>query len=152
VTGNPLGNPLENDPEREARIRARAYRLWEEDGRPHGRDVEFWERARALIGMEDSAGAGQIPNPAAPPPVRSGVRPEGGPVERPEGGPEGGAEEGRVQPRPAKAAAAKAPSRVKDAPGPEKAGKTTGPAARQGERQRTPESARKSTTRGSRKP
>lgn len=68
-------NPLENDPEREARIRARAYRLWEEDGRPHGRDVEFWERARTLIGMEDSAGAGQVPNPTAPVAIRAPKRP-----------------------------------------------------------------------------
>jgi hypothetical protein len=57
-------NPLENDAEREAKVRERAYRLWEQEDRPHGRDLEFWERARELIGMEESAGAGQIPNPA----------------------------------------------------------------------------------------
>ena len=28
-------------------IRERAYYLWEQDGRPHGRDMEFWSRAAA---------------------------------------------------------------------------------------------------------
>lgn len=48
---------------RESRIRERAYHLWEEDGRPHGREREFWERAEELIGMEDHATAGRLPNP-----------------------------------------------------------------------------------------
>jgi hypothetical protein len=56
-------NPLEDTPERTARIRERAYYLWEADGRPDGRQAEFWERARELIGIEDSAGAGLLPNP-----------------------------------------------------------------------------------------
>jgi hypothetical protein len=45
------------------RIRIRAYHLWEQDGRPAGRDAEFWERARELIAMEDNPTAGQLPNP-----------------------------------------------------------------------------------------
>jgi hypothetical protein len=57
----PNRNPLAIDPEREHRIRERAYHLWEADGKPHGRDVEYWERARALIGMEESAGSGLVP-------------------------------------------------------------------------------------------
>jgi hypothetical protein len=56
-------NPLEDTPEREARIREKAYHLWEGDGCPHGRADEFWERARELVGMEESAGAGLLPNP-----------------------------------------------------------------------------------------
>jgi len=56
-------NPLQNTPERESRIRKRAYHLWEADGRPHGHDHEFWERAEFLIGIEESAGAGLLPNP-----------------------------------------------------------------------------------------
>ncbi len=56
-------SPFDDSPAQEARIRARAYHLWEQDGRPHGRAEEFWERARELIGMEDSAGAGLLPNP-----------------------------------------------------------------------------------------
>lgn len=31
----------------EERIRTRAYFLWEQAGRPEGRDLEFWERAQA---------------------------------------------------------------------------------------------------------
>jgi hypothetical protein len=32
----------------EESVRTRAYFLWEQDGRPEGRDVEYWERARAV--------------------------------------------------------------------------------------------------------
>lgn len=60
-------SPLEMTPEREQRIRERAYHLWEADGSPHGRDLEYWERARELVGMEESAGAGLIPNPQTHP-------------------------------------------------------------------------------------
>jgi DUF2934 family protein len=56
-------NPLAIDPDREQRVRERAYHLWEADGKPHGRDVEYWERARELVGMEESAGSGLLPNP-----------------------------------------------------------------------------------------
>jgi len=30
-------------------VRELAYRLWEDDGRPDGRDQEFWFRAEALL-------------------------------------------------------------------------------------------------------
>ena len=53
----------ESDQQREQRIRERAYHLWEADGRPHGGETEYWERARALIGMEQNPDAGQLPNP-----------------------------------------------------------------------------------------
>ena len=56
-------NPLEDTPERDALIRDKAYHLWESEGRPEGRHDEFWERARELIGMQQSAGAGQLENP-----------------------------------------------------------------------------------------
>lgn len=56
-------NPLTDTPERGERIRRAAYNLWEEDGRPEGRADDHWERASFLIRMEDSAGAGQLPNP-----------------------------------------------------------------------------------------
>ncbi len=36
----------------EETIRRRAYRLWEEAGRPEGRSDEFWHAARAEIGGE----------------------------------------------------------------------------------------------------
>lgn len=68
-------NPLVTDPAREQRVRERAYHLWEADGKPHGRDAEFWERARQLIAMEESAGSGLLPNPQATPdsPLETGV-------------------------------------------------------------------------------
>ncbi len=56
-------NPLEDNSAREERIREKAYALWEADGRPPGNDLEYWERARELIGMQESAGAGQLPVP-----------------------------------------------------------------------------------------
>ena len=57
-------NPLEYDSAREERIRERAYHLWEADGRPPGNDLEYWERARELVGMQESNGAGEIPVPS----------------------------------------------------------------------------------------
>ncbi|MCQ8277950.1 DUF2934 domain-containing protein [Acetobacteraceae bacterium KSS8] len=60
-------NPLEHDRAREDKIRHRAYHLWETDGKPHGRDAEYWERASELVALEESAGAGQLPNPASVP-------------------------------------------------------------------------------------
>lgn len=69
-------NPLERDPEREERIRVRAYHLWEQDGRPDGRDAEFWERARELVGLEESSGAGLLANPMTHPTMLNG-QPEG---------------------------------------------------------------------------
>ncbi len=55
-------NPLDDtDETRLRRIRERAYHMWENEGRPHGREVEFWERATELVGMEESGLSGQIP-------------------------------------------------------------------------------------------
>ena len=64
MTTNPLDD---SDEARQQHIRDRAYHLWEADGRPHGREEEFWERARELIGIEESAHAGELPNPATLP-------------------------------------------------------------------------------------
>lgn len=58
-------------PDPEQRVRELAYHLWEQDGRPYGRDVEFWERARELF-----AGTGPLPNPVAYPTMAAG-QPEG---------------------------------------------------------------------------
>ncbi|MBV8456529.1 MAG: DUF2934 domain-containing protein [Acetobacteraceae bacterium] len=33
----------------EQQIRNRAYQIWEEEGRPHGREHEHWERARSDV-------------------------------------------------------------------------------------------------------
>ena len=56
------------DDAHERRVRERAYHLWEQEGRPHGRDTEFWERARVLVGIEENPDAGQAPNPEVKPP------------------------------------------------------------------------------------
>lgn len=58
---------LENAPSRQHRVRERAYRLWEAEGRQHGRDQEYWLRAEVLISMEDAAEAGRLPNSKAVP-------------------------------------------------------------------------------------
>jgi hypothetical protein len=57
--------PFDDSLAHQARIRERAYYLWQADGCPHGRADEYWERARELIGIEDSVGAGPLPNPQA---------------------------------------------------------------------------------------
>lgn len=68
-------NPLEPNAAREQRVRERAYHLWEQEGRPHGRDQEFWERAHALIAIGDNPGATRLPNPEPHPdsPCETGV-------------------------------------------------------------------------------
>ena len=40
----------------ERRIRERAYFIWQEEGRPDGRHLEHWERARAHIDEEEGTG------------------------------------------------------------------------------------------------
>jgi hypothetical protein len=64
---------LESVNNREARIRERAYHLWEADGRPHGREREFWERAEVIVGIEENPTAGLLPNPMARPKAIPGV-------------------------------------------------------------------------------
>jgi hypothetical protein len=98
----PTRNPLSVDPAHEHRVRERAYHLWEADGRPHGRDVEYWERARDLIGGEKSAGNGLLPNHSA----KSGS-PRKAPVEKASikanlgGSPNGLADQSAVKASPA---------------------------------------------------
>lgn len=38
--------------EREDRVRERAYRLWEQEGRPHGRHADHWHQASQEVGDE----------------------------------------------------------------------------------------------------
>ena len=52
---NPLAPP---DADALQRIRERAFFLWQQDGCPDGQSEEYWERARELQAMTDSAGAG----------------------------------------------------------------------------------------------
>ena len=54
-------------------IAAAAYLIWEKNGRPHGRDVEFWHQA------QESLKASPPPPPAAPVPSDVNLR-RNGPV------------------------------------------------------------------------
>ena len=63
-------NPLAPaDAHTKQRIRERAYHLWEADGRPHGQDREYWERAELLIRMEAHPHAAELPYPDKDGPV-----------------------------------------------------------------------------------
>lgn len=41
--------------DREARVRERAHQLWEQEGRPHGRDADHWDQATREVDAQDSA-------------------------------------------------------------------------------------------------
>ena len=111
-------NPLEPDAARERRIRERAYHLWEADGRPHGRDREFWERARELIAIEDNPGAGQLPNPETHPESRRETGVEEAEIQQNLGEfPDRFADQGEVQQTPT---AAHSPRKRKPAAAPAK--------------------------------
>lgn len=56
--------------DREARIRHRAYEIWEQEGRPEGRHDEHWQRARHEVDQASepvSASAAARKRPAAAP-------------------------------------------------------------------------------------
>ena len=63
-------NPLDPSPEFEARVRERAYHLWQNEGEPVGREADYWERARELealrmpVGLEANP---QVAHPDGPP-------------------------------------------------------------------------------------
>ena len=56
-------NPLEPNPARDARIQEVARELWENEGKPTGREAEYRERADELVRMEMSGRTGQLANP-----------------------------------------------------------------------------------------
>lgn len=49
---------------------ARAYALWEQEGRPHGRDLHHW-----LAAEREAAAASETQAPKAPKPARTAKRP-----------------------------------------------------------------------------
>jgi hypothetical protein len=53
----------------EERVRQCAYRLWQENGCPEGRDVELWEQAEDLVGIEDNPDAGLLQTPVTRTPL-----------------------------------------------------------------------------------
>jgi hypothetical protein len=60
----------------EKRVRDRAYKLWQEEGCPEGREGVHWEKARELIAIEDN-----IDVTLKPIPRPDDVGPYGEPVE-----------------------------------------------------------------------
>ncbi len=52
------------DADMQERISVRAYRIWEEKGRPHGSSDDHWHQAKREIEEEDRA-AGRKPSTAA---------------------------------------------------------------------------------------
>ena len=53
------------DHDLERRVRERAYQIWEQEGRPHGRDAHHWQQAAAEF---DDAGQQQAHDGVAPDP------------------------------------------------------------------------------------
>ncbi|GLK70016.1 DUF2934 domain-containing protein [Ancylobacter dichloromethanicus] len=93
--------------ERETRIREWAYRLWEQDGYPHGRDGEHWFRAVAIVMEEDG-----LPEPEAAEAAPESVS-EAAPETTPEPAPEAAA-----KPKAAKAKKASAGATITETPAP----------------------------------
>jgi hypothetical protein len=50
---------------RDARIRELAHHLWEQEGRPQGRDEAHWEMAKELVAIEENQRQAVKPNPLA---------------------------------------------------------------------------------------
>lgn len=48
----------EQHKQNEGKLRELAYRLWEEAGRPEGRQDEFWHLARMQLGLDERS----VPN------------------------------------------------------------------------------------------
>jgi hypothetical protein len=51
--------------DRETRVRERAHRLWEQEGRPSGREVDHWDQASREIDAEDGILAARKKAPRA---------------------------------------------------------------------------------------
>ena len=60
----------------EKRVRERAYKLWQEEGCPQGREKEHWDQARELVAIEDNIDLTLKPVPSA-----DEIGPYGEPVE-----------------------------------------------------------------------
>ena len=47
-------------------VEARAYALWESEGKPQGRDLDHWLQAEAeIMGARETASSVNLPNPTA---------------------------------------------------------------------------------------
>lgn len=65
-----------DDQDLQERIRTRAYRLWEQEGRPQGRADAHWDMAAELTAIEENQRLATKPAPSA-----SAIGPTGEPVE-----------------------------------------------------------------------
>ncbi len=65
--------PMTTDNERDKRIRARAYELWENDGRRDGDHERYWHEAAREIDAEGHSGVASDLQPG-------GMQPVGGPA------------------------------------------------------------------------
>lgn len=50
--------------DRDARVREHAYRLWQQEGEPHGRDRDHWEQAEREVGNDEDAPSDDAAAPA----------------------------------------------------------------------------------------
>lgn len=57
----------------EAAVREQAYYFWEQDGRPHGRESEYW--ARAEVAVADKAQMDTLVEPAPRKPAKPKAAP-----------------------------------------------------------------------------
>ena len=48
------------DPEIEEKVRTRAYTIWEKEGRPEGKHLEHWLRAKRLLAAEELRAAAGV--------------------------------------------------------------------------------------------
>lgn len=55
-------------------VAARAYSIWEEEGRPHGRDRAHWERAEQELAPADATSTGDVPSEMTPAPAPKKTR------------------------------------------------------------------------------
>ena len=55
-----------DDPDIEQRVRARAHTIWEQEGRPDGKHLQHWARAKRLVAAEElrAAAGGLVTHPA----------------------------------------------------------------------------------------
>lgn len=119
----------------EDRIRKRAYEIWEQEGQPHGREVDHWLRAAEEIAAAEGRGNGRKLETAAnaPGPVEAQTRKAGGkePKVRKEPTaktttPAGAASAARVIDRGDKAAAGRTGPGESSAPAPRRATRAKG--------------------------
>jgi len=52
---------MADESELEQRIRARAYKIWLDEGRPEGRDQQHWQLAKFAIAEEDGLKTSLLP-------------------------------------------------------------------------------------------